>query len=112
MSRRLVDRLPALLLLALSALVLAEGEMPQLALELAIALEARGAEGSVRRRRQHRAAGLSAVRAIREAAGCGQRVDVRERAFQGVGRGPELQLAQPRSVDQERARGQTQQLAM
>jgi len=112
MPRRLVDRLPPLLLLALPALVLAKREVPQLALQLAIALEAGRAQGPVRRRRRHRAAGLLGVRAVREAAGRGQGVDVRESAFEGVRCRPELQLAQPRSVDEERAGGETQQLAM
>jgi len=106
-----VDAPPAQLLFALAALVLPQGQVPELLLELAIAGQARLAEHAGRRRLRHRTSRLAAMLAVREAAGRGQEVHVGERALQRVGRGPELQLAQPGRVDEQRAAGQAQQLA-
>src|SRR3954468_9996405 len=103
LARGLVDRAPALLLLQASEVVLAQGEVPQLALELVVAGQALRREGARGGRGQDGAAGLFLVPAIREPAGQGQRLHVRERALQGIGRRPELQLAQARRVHEERS---------
>src|SRR6266536_1901904 len=111
LAGRLVYGAPALLLLAAAALVLAQGQVPQLALQLAVALEPRRPERATGGGGGDRAAGLLGVAAVREAAAGGESLHVREGAVEGVRRRPELQLAQPRRVDEQRGAGQAQQLA-
>src|SRR6266446_7239725 len=104
LARRLVDRAPPLLELAAPEVVLAQGQVPQLPLELDVALQALGRERPRLHRGQDRASRLVAVAAVREAAGLAQRLHVREGAAERVRGGPELQLAKPRRVDEPRAR--------
>src|SRR5437868_13566364 len=73
------------------ALILADRECPQLALQPAVAVPALPRERSVLERRLHRATGLALVRAVPEPALDGEIRDVGERLVQRVLTRPELQ---------------------
>src|SRR5437879_182043 len=100
MLHRLVDRLPARLVLLAHALVLLSREPAQLALQLAPAREPIGIQRSGLRRGAHGASGLAHVTAIGESTLARQRVDLGERALERRLVRPELQLAHAGRVDQ------------
>src|SRR5262245_17065901 len=91
------------LLLQAREIVLAEMELPQLALELAVALQAPGRQLAALRRGFDGAAGLALVPAIGEAAALGERLDVGEGGLDALVSLPELDLAQARRVDDQAA---------
>src|SRR3972149_2836981 len=107
---RAVDRPPLLLLPPLQLEILPDLERAQLRAELVVACQTllrhlarlhRGADGT---------AGLGAVGAVAEAAGGGEAPRPPERGGQPLLAGPELDLSQPRGVDQQRAARQRDQL--
>lgn len=100
--------LDPLLLHEAGQLILADVELVQLALELAVALQTLGRQPGL-----DGAAGLTLMPAVAEAAAHGQLLDVREAGLDARQVSfPQMQLAQPRSVDEQAARGGEEQLAM
>src|SRR6185437_9714925 len=103
---------PAPALLRREARVLSDRERAQLALELAVALEPLARQPAVGERRSDRTARLALVAAVREAAARGQLGDVGERLVERLLAGPELELAHPRRVEQDRAARERDELAV
>ena len=89
---RAVGGLVLLFLLQAGEIVLAEVELPQLALELAVALQALGSQRAALHRGLDGAAGLALVTTVGEAAALGQRLDIREGGFDALVALPELNL--------------------
>src|SRR5262245_8673167 len=110
--RRLVHRLPPRPLLRLELMALPHLEVAQLPLELEVALEPLGGETAVGLGRADRAARLARVGAVREAARGGERLHVLEGTLEASLRRPQLDLPQPRRVDDEPALGQHDELAV
>src|SRR5688572_1091776 len=84
--------------------------MGELTLQLLVARPAAEVECPVLERRLHRATGLAAMGAVVEAAARRQLLNVRERLAEPVRRFPELELANPRRVEDESALRQEYEL--
>src|SRR5205814_5306621 len=105
--------LPLPLLLAAQARVRADRDRAQLALELQPAGVSLPRQLARPQSRLHGAVRLRVVRAVVEAAGERELLDVRERLLDGSGAAvPELELAEPGSVDDDPAAGQEDELAV
>src|SRR5436305_5989606 len=109
---RLVEHLVTLLLLQARHLVLPNVELPQLALELAEALQTLRRQRTAHGRGLDGAAGLPLMLAVAEAALLPQLFDLREGRFNTLIPFPELDLAQTRRVDEQAAAGGPEQLAV
>src|SRR5205814_3539447 len=103
-----VPPLPALL--NSEACVVPSGYRLQLALKLAVALEATGVKGAVRERRLDRAARLGPVCAVVEAAPPTELFDVVENGGESILSLPQLRLAHTWGVDDHPAAWQLDQL--
>src|SRR3954454_12649759 len=109
---RLVDHLVALLLLHARHFILPNVELPQLALELAEALQTLRRQRATHGRGLDGAAGLPLMLAVAEAALLPQLFDLREGRLDPLVPFPELDLAQARRIDEQAAAGGQEQLAV
>src|SRR4051812_6327737 len=108
----LVEDLVLLLFLETGQLVLADVDLPQLALELAVALQALRRQLAAPGRGLDRAAGLPLVPAVGEAAALGQLLDLGEGRLDPLVPLPELDLPHSGGIDEQPAGGGAEELAV